>query len=89
MPKERAARERNPEADSYPVFERDALALMCYPTLTGEADRNRRATLANKVRAALVMMGDRGYCAIEEVGAENGPGVNGGEIMYQVGDSKA
>ena len=62
-----AARERNPEADLYPSLSDDELALLCYPTATGEGNRGRRATLARRIKPTLLALQERGFCKIEEV----------------------
>ena len=67
VPLEKAARERNPFADVYPVLSEEDTITACYPTLIGVDNRDRRFALVDRVREVIASMQERGYCLIEEV----------------------
>ena len=60
------------ETDLHPELSEDDLALLCYPTLFGEANQSRRKTLTRKIKLVLWALRDRGICEIELVSQEDG-----------------
>ncbi|MDE0207149.1 MAG: hypothetical protein OXP66_14125 [Candidatus Tectomicrobia bacterium] len=60
-------RERNPQADRYPVYEADDLVRLCYPAAVYN-DAEIRRQMRHKARRAIRRIEAQGGCVIETVG---------------------
>ncbi len=59
------------EAGLHPELSDEDLALLCYPTMVGEAHQSRRKALIPKIKLAIWTLRDREFCEIEQVSHED------------------